>query len=60
VDADLLRAALGEIVATWVAIAATTTAFFGRQTAAGALMLPYLAWVTFATALNFEIWRRNR
>jgi tryptophan-rich sensory protein len=52
--------ALGAIVATWVAIAATTTAFLGRRPAAGALMLPYLAWVTFAAALNFEIWRRNR
>jgi translocator protein len=53
-------AALVEILATWVAIVATVTAFFARRTAAGALLLPYLAWVTFAAALNFEIWRRNR
>lgn len=52
--------ALVEISVMWVAIAATTVAFFARRTAAGALMLPYLAWVTFATALNFEIWRLNR
>lgn len=51
--------ALAEIVAMWVAIAATTMAFFARRTAAGALLLPYLAWVTFAAILNFEIWRRN-
>lgn len=53
-------AALAEISIMWVAIVATTVAFFARRTAAGALMLPYLAWVTFATVLNFEIWRLNR
>lgn len=58
--ANARGAALVDIVAMWVAIAATTAAFFARRTAAGALMLPYLAWVTFATALNFEVWRRNR
>ena len=52
-------AALAEIVAMWVAIAATTVAFFARRTAAGALMLPYLAWVSFATGLNYAIWRLN-
>ena len=51
--------ALAEISVMWVAIAATTVAFFVRRTAAGALMLPYLAWVSFATLLNFEIWRLN-
>lgn len=51
--------ALAEILVMWVAIAATTVAFFARRTAAGALMLPYLAWVSFATALNFAIWRLN-
>ncbi len=51
--------ALVEIVAMWIAIAATTLAFLGRRTLAGVLLLPYLAWVTFAAALNFEIWRRN-
>lgn len=49
-----------EIVAMWVAIAGTTWAFFARRASAGALMLPYLAWVTFAAALNWEIYRRNR
>jgi tryptophan-rich sensory protein len=44
----------------WIAILVTTVVFFTRRMAAGALMLPYLAWVTFATALTWEVWRRNR
>lgn len=51
--------ALVEILVTWVAIVATTVAFFTRRTAAGLLLLPYLAWVTFASALNYAIWRDN-
>lgn len=53
-------AALLEIVVTWLAIVATTVAFLRRRAGAGALLLPYLAWVSFATALNYAIWRRNR
>jgi tryptophan-rich sensory protein len=52
--------AMAEIALMWVAVAATTLAFFGRRTLAGVLFLPYLGWVTFAAALNWEIWRRNR
>jgi translocator protein len=52
--------ALVEIVATWCAIVATTVAFMRQRRLAGVLLLPYLAWVSFATALNAAIWRRNR
>ncbi|MGA2621845.1 MAG: TspO/MBR family protein [Thermoguttaceae bacterium] len=52
-------AAFFEVVALLVAIAATTVAFWPRSMAAGLLMLPYLAWVSFATVLNFTIWRLN-
>lgn len=51
--------AFGTIVALWLAIAATIVGFWGRSSAAAALMLPYLAWTTFAAALNFAIWRLN-
>lgn len=52
--------ALVNIVLLWFALVATVVAFWSRRTIAGILLLPYLAWVSFATALNFEIWRRNR
>ena len=52
--------ALVNIGLLWLAIVGTVVAFFSRRPAAGALLLPYLGWVSFATALNFAIWRRNR
>jgi len=52
-------AGLADIVALWLAILATVVCFFRVSTAAGILMLPYLAWVTFAGALNFAIWQLN-
>ena len=52
--------ALVDIAVLLVLIAVTTIAFFRRDRAAGALMLPYLAWVAFATALNAAIWQLNR
>jgi len=53
-------AALIEIVLLWVAILATMIAFRQRSALAGWLMLPYLAWVSFAVALNLAIWNLNR
>lgn len=51
--------AFGEIVVLWVAITATMIAFFYHSKIAGALLIPYLAWVSFASVLNFVIWRLN-
>ena len=48
-----------EILLLWAAIAATTVSFWSRSKIAGALFLPYLAWVSFAAVLNFTIWRLN-
>jgi tryptophan-rich sensory protein len=43
----------------WLTIAATIVAFWPLQRTAAYLLLPYLAWVTFATVLNTAIWRLN-
>ena len=52
--------ALVDIVALWIAIAGTTIAFWRVSPLAGGLFVPYLAWVSLATALNFTLWRLNR
>ena len=48
-----------EIVILWLSIAATIALFLKHRKLAGLLMLPYLAWVSFASVLNFTIWRLN-
>jgi translocator protein len=51
--------ALAGIVILWAAILATLLAFWRVRRVAGGLLAPYLGWVTFAAALNFEVWRLN-
>ena len=51
--------ALIEIGFLWVAILATTVAFWKVSKPAGILMAPYLFWVTFAAVLNSMIWKMN-
>ena len=51
--------ALVEIVLLWIAILLTLLAFRGVNRMAAWLMVPYLAWVSFATFLNFTLWRLN-
>lgn len=48
-----------EIVMLWLAIATTVAAFRRVDQPAFWLMVPYLVWTTFATALNFTLWRIN-
>jgi translocator protein len=48
-----------EIIVLWTAILATTTAFWRLESLAGLLMIPCLAWISFAVLLNGSIWSLN-
>jgi tryptophan-rich sensory protein len=51
--------AFAEILLLWLAIIATLAAFRRVSRIAAWLLVPYLAWVSFAAALNFALWRLN-
>lgn len=51
--------ALLDILALWLALLATMSLFWRIKNSAGALLIPYLAWVSFAMFLNLTIWRLN-
>lgn len=51
--------AFGEILVLCCAIVATIVAFWPHSKVASILLVPYLAWSTFAAILNFTIWRIN-
>ena len=53
-------AAALEIVVLAAAIVATIAAFARISRGAAWLLVPYLGWVCFATALNLSVWMRNR
>jgi translocator protein len=54
-----IGAAVATIVVLDVGVVVTTLAFRSIDRWAGLLMVPYLAWVVFATVLNIAIWRLN-
>jgi translocator protein len=51
--------AMVEIVFLWLAVVATIIGFWRARPVAGYLLVPYLMWISFATCLNFAIWRLN-
>lgn len=51
--------AFADILLLWVLIVATLIAFWRISQLAGALLVPYLLWVTFASALNYSVWQLN-
>ena len=51
--------ALADVLVLWILIVATLVAFWRVRPLAGALLIPYLLWVSFASALNFSLWQLN-
>lgn len=51
--------ALLDILLLWVVIVLTLVAFWRVHRLAAVLLVPYLGWVSFASLLNFTIWRLN-
>lgn len=48
-----------DIVLLWALIVSTLVLFWRIRLLAGLLLVPYLAWVSFASALNYEVWQLN-
>lgn len=53
-------AALVVIVGVWASVLAMMVVYMRRDRLAGAMIVPLLLWVSFATALNAAIWWLNR
>jgi translocator protein len=51
--------AFADIVLLWVLIVATLITFWRIRPLAGALLIPYLLWVSFASLLNYSVWQLN-
>ncbi len=51
--------AFAEILLLWALIVVTISAFWQVSRVAAALLVPYLAWVSLASALTLSIWRLN-
>lgn len=51
--------ALADLAVLWLAIIATIAVFWRADRLAGILLVPYLAWVSFAGVLNYWIWQLN-
>jgi len=51
--------AFADILLLWVLVVATLIAFWRVRALAGALLVPYLPWVSFACALNYAVWQLN-
>ena len=48
-----------DIVVLWALIVATLWCFWRVRPLAGLMLVPYLAWVSFASVLNFAMWQLN-
>ncbi len=48
-----------EIIILWLSILATIVLFYKLSKPAALMLVPYIAWVTFAAVLNYYIWILN-
>ena len=48
-----------DVIGLWLSVAVTLVLFWRHDMIAGVLFVPYLAWVSFATALTVSVWRLN-
>ena len=51
--------AFADIILLWLLIVATLVFFWRVRPLAGALLIPYLLWVGFASFLNYALWQLN-
>ncbi|NNK95900.1 MAG: tryptophan-rich sensory protein [Desulfobacterales bacterium] len=51
--------ALADVLILWILVLATLVSFWRVRPLAGALLIPYLLWVSFASALNYSLWQLN-
>ena len=58
--AQNIGAGLFLIIALWLSIAWTVREFALVKAGAAWMLVPYLIWVGFASALNFAIWKLNQ
>lgn len=56
---NLIGTALAEILLLWIAVVFTIFLFWDKSRVAGLLLIPYLLWMTYASALNMAIWQLN-
>lgn len=47
------------IVVLWIAILLTIISFYKYSITASMLLIPYILWVSFATVLNYYLWKLN-
>jgi tryptophan-rich sensory protein len=52
--------AFAEIILLWIFILWMIVSFYKLKPVAGLLQLPYIAWVSFASVLNYAIWQLNK
>jgi len=54
-----LTLTVGSDAATLALASVTAREFYKVDAFAGKILIPYLAWLAFANALNYSIWKKN-